>query len=100
MTATARIKQAAVAEQSKTGTSIRDESLDSDIHSEKHLQVARKAALKDLDMAVMMGGPCLQPYAHSMIKVLMSELASTESPIKTKAQTAEGNFCLHKALST
>ena len=98
MTATAWLKQAAVAGQSRTEACMPEEPLTS-AHSEKHPEVAGKNALKDLDMAVMMGGPRLQTYAHRMIKELMSEVASSESSKTARARPAEGIFHLRKLLS-
>ena len=51
-------------------------------------------ALKDLDLAVMMGGPKLQKFAHKMIKELMSELASAERSESAPTELPEGKLCL------
>lgn len=84
-----------MAEQSSTEVSRSAAPLDSE-DTKEQLDVARRAALKDLDMAVMMGGPGLQAYAHKMIKGLMSAISNEELLGTATIQNAEGKGFLQK----
>ena len=93
MTATARLRQAEVAKQK--GLELAEGAGMNNMSCEKEVEAARRMALKDLDLAVMMGGPKLQKFAHKMIKELILDLASTGSSETASAQLTEGTLCQH-----